>query len=575
MTAADDARRSDSRHLRRHDPMAAPRIARLLDGFLIVAFVAQAAVAAMRDSVTIDEFIELPAGLYTLQGVDFRLESMNPPFFPSFAALPLLGGAVPRIPPMNELNEWAIGYRFMQDYRQRYHALFVPARCMVILTATILAALVLHWATELYGWEAGIAALCLYAFSPTVLGQAHLVTLDVSGALGWTAASYLTWRLLDEPCVRRAVGLGLVLGLAPVLKLSNLTTPIVAAFLVAIPAFRERRVSRNGWLALVSIAALVALLVLNALYRFDGFGIAFRDINFASTEFRRVAMWLPWLRLPIPKPLLKSLDVLAVGHQPTEPVYFLAGRWSLNGWWYYHIAAFGLKTSLPLLIASLFAVAAWLGNRSSGLRDYCVFVPALAIFVANSLLNPLNIGVRHALPAEPLLAIGAAPWIAAPLIRLGAGSRDLRTSIAAAAALVLVVWQIAGPLRIAPRYLEFFNELAGGPSQGHQWLIDSNIDWGQDLIRLQEYMTKRHLTSVHLAYFGRVDPIIYGISYTPIIENESHGIAVVSASFLMGRPYWIWRAPNQLDWSHHGAYGWLQRYEPIARVGSMFVFDLP
>jgi hypothetical protein len=577
MTAADEARRSRSRHFRTYDPMAAPRIARLLAGFLLSAFVAQAAIAAMRDSVTIDEFVGLPVGLYTLQTVDFRSESMNPPFFRSFAALPLLsaGTLAPRIPPMNEVNDWAMGYRFMEDYRQGYHELFIPARCMVILTATILAALVLQWATELYGWEAGLAALALYAFSPTILAQAHLVTLDISGALGWTAAAYLTWRLLDDPGVWRATLLGLILGLAPVMKLSGITTPIVCTLLVGIAAARERRSTRSHWLALLALALIVALFELNTLYRFEGVGIAFRDIDFASARMTSVAASLPWLRLPIPKPFLKSLDVLFVGDQPTEPAYFFAGEWSLGGWWYYHVGAFLLKTSLPFLIVAGVAVGAWLARRSSGLRDYCVFVPALSIFAVNSVLNPLNIGVRHALPAYPLLAIGAAPWIAAPIARFGAEHRDLRTWISTLVAVLLVAWHVCGSLRIAPRYLEFFNEVAGGPSQGHHWLIDSNIDWGQDLIRLREYMTKRHLSSVHLAYFGRVDPSVYGIGYTPIVENESHGTAVVSASFLMGRPYWVWRAPNQLAWSHHGAYRWLQHYDPIARVGSMFVFELP
>src|ERR1044072_9704484 len=114
MTAADDARRSASRHLRTYDPMAAPRVPRLLAVFLVSAFVAQAAIAAMRDSVTIDEFVGLPVGLYTLQTVDFRSESMNPPFFRTFAAFPLLllgGPLAPKIPPMNEVNDWARGDR--------------------------------------------------------------------------------------------------------------------------------------------------------------------------------------------------------------------------------------------------------------------------------------------------------------------------------------------------------------------------------------------------------------------------------------------------------------------------------
>jgi hypothetical protein len=37
---------------------------------------------------------------------------------------------------------------------------------------------------------------------------------------------------------------------------------------------------------------------------------------------------------------------------------------------------------------------------------------------------------------------------------------------------------------IAPHPLSFFNMLAGGPAAGRKLLVDSNLDWGQDLARL-------------------------------------------------------------------------------------------
>src|ERR1700758_2230652 len=125
----------DIARVRHHESAAKPQSASreftLASGLLLTIFVLQASVAAVRDSVTIDEFVGGPVGLYTLQAVDFRSESMNPPFFRSFAALPHLfhGPPAPRVPPMNEVNDWALGYRFMHDYADVYQALFVPARC--------------------------------------------------------------------------------------------------------------------------------------------------------------------------------------------------------------------------------------------------------------------------------------------------------------------------------------------------------------------------------------------------------------------------------------------------------------
>jgi hypothetical protein len=125
---------------------------------------------------------------------------------------------------------------------------------------------------------------------------------------------------------------------------------------------------------------------------------------------------------------------------------------------------------------------------------------------------------------------------------------------------------------VAPRYLQYFHELAGGPAGGHRWLVDSNLDWGQDLIRLRRYMEQRGIPAVHLAYFGRVDPSVYGVRFLPL-EPGARGPVVVSASFLMGRPY-FWVQGGAFRWMRAGSYTWLQQYEPVARVGSLFLFDL-
>jgi hypothetical protein len=142
----------------------------------------------------------------------------------------------------------------------------------------------------------------------------------------------------------------------------------------------------------------------------------------------------------------------------------------------------------------------------------------------------------------------------------------------AAAAALMLVWHAAGTLAVAPRYLQFFNELAGGAEGGHRWLIDSNVDWGQDLIRLREYLQRERIDSVNLAYFGRVNPALYGIRFAPL-EKSSHGIAVISASFLMGRPY-LWYRGGRLRRLPPQTFAWLRDHQPIARVGSMFVYRL-
>ncbi len=46
---------------------------------------------------------------------------------------------------------------------------------------------------------------------------------------------------------------------------------------------------------------------------------------------------------------------------------------------------------------------------------------------------------------------------------------------------------LASALSVYPHELAYFNELAGGPRNGHLHLLHSNLDWGQDLLRAAEW----------------------------------------------------------------------------------------
>jgi len=142
---------------------------------------------------------------------------------------------------------------------------------------------------------------------------------------------------------------------------------------------------------------------------------------------------------------------------------------------------------------------------------------------------------------------------------------------------VLCVWQLMTAIRIYPHHLAYFNELVGGPENGYKYLVDSNLDWGQDLKGLKAYLEANGIDQIKLSYFGTADPAYYGISYTclpsfgilrelkcpvePDFENKS-GVFVVSATNLQG---------VYLDNPH--TFDWLKEREPEAVIGhSIFVY---
>jgi len=473
------------------------------------------------------------------------------------------------------MPHWSMGYLFMQRNAADYQSLYVRSRSVIILLALALGWLVYRWANELYGPAAGLVALALFAFSPDMLAHGHLVTLDLAGALGFTLTAWATWRMLERATIAGAAWVGVAFGVASLLKLSGfvLAASVGAAILArAMDRSRSKaEVSLSGWLARIAVMAMTGLAVLNFGYGFDGTFTLLREATLdPNGVLAGLAGRIPGLRLPFPRPFIEGVDMVLNVGKAREPSYFLLGELSSEGWWYYHLAAFVVKTPIPALAAYAFAIGAWAAGKSRGRREYALVLPVAVIFASNSLFNSLQIGVRHVLPAHPLLMVLAAPWIARGLerLRVSHASRVLPAAVAAGA-----LWYVAGTALVAPRYLQYFNELSGGESGGHRVLVDSNIDWGQDLIRLREYMTVEGIDTVHLAYFGRVDPKVYGIRYVPLERTSHGGRAVISASCLMGRPY-FWFLGGQMRWVPAETYAWLRDREPIARVGSMFVFDL-
>lgn len=543
-------------------------------------FALQGVVAARRDSVTIDEFIHLPLGLHALRTGDLRQDPINSHVPRMFAALPLLFVSWVKVPP-DDAQGWGLGYDFADGNSERYQSLYEAGRSMIVLLSLVVAAVMARWAFELYGAVAALVSLALFALSPSLLAHGHLVTLDMAGTLGFVLSLYANWRMLDAPSLKRAAWLGLAIGVANLLKLSGfvLFAMIFATWAVRMAAERGRGPSAQDWLKMLVVTAGVALLALNAGYAFDGtFGLL-RECTLAEGgKLARLAEAVPWLRFPLPRPFLNGVDMILEVGKVREPSYFLAGELSAEGWWYYHLAAFAMKCPLPVLLAALSSIAAWIAGRSTGRRDYAVFVPVLLLFAANAAFNSLCIGERHVLAAYPLFFVAIAPWAARAIEHSPpwrSGARWTGSAGAAFATVVLMfVWNAAGTAAVAPRYIQYFNEAAGGPERGHRMLVDSNIDWGQDLIRLREWMVANKVDSIALAYFGRVDPRVYGVNFKPLERGVTHGKAVVSGSFLMGRPY-FWILGGRMRWVPARTYEWLQGERPVARVGSMFVFDLP
>jgi hypothetical protein len=201
---------------------------------------------------------------------------------------------------------------------------------------------------------------------------------------------------------------------------------------------------------------------------------------------------------------------------------FLNGQYGLFGWRSFFPYCFLVKTSLGVFVIVILAAAAALGDwrragapRSSarselmrrGLYRTAPLWVLLAVYWAFAVSSKMNIGHRHILPIYPpmfVLAGAAARWFSRPA---------WAPKIVAAAALVFVA---AEAVWMRPHYLAYFNQLIGGPRNGYRHLVDSSLDWGQDVPGLKEWLDRNGLsnqtrTPVYLAYFGNGNPTYYGV----------------------------------------------------------------
>jgi hypothetical protein len=269
--------------------------------------------------------------------------------------------------------------------------------------------------------------------------------------------------------------------------------------------------------------------------------------------------------------------------------YFL-GEISAAGWKTYFPTVYLIKETLSFhifsLIALLFAiylglkslktpVNEWLKKTLRWKEKHFAEISALLfiiIYWASSLYSNLNIGVRHLLPVFPftiMLSAGLVMlWVKAPKLK--------KTKLVIL--IFLVVFQIISVLKVYPSFLAYFNEAVGGPSQGYEYVTDSNLDWGQDLKRLKIWLDENNIDKVYLDYFGGSDTNYYlGSKYiswwgdrNPKDLPKGSYLAISATMLQQGRGLQAKRFDQKT-----GYYLWLNSYAPVTVIGnSIFVYKI-
>ncbi|HEY3042209.1 MAG TPA: glycosyltransferase family 39 protein [Pyrinomonadaceae bacterium] len=518
----------------------------LMSAGLLLLMAVNMLAAISRKSITNDEIVHIPAGYYHLVAGDFQLNNEHPPLIKMWAALPLLFIQPNESPPTAEEKQgsfnaltWSYEHRFWQANRQQFETILFSTRAMMVLLTLGLGVLIFVYARSLFGSGAALIAVALYSIEPTVLGHGRLVHNDLPSALTFLLFFFVLQIYLNARTTHNALLLGFASGVALITKFSMIVLlPVIACLTVAGFAFAPSlHESRKRLMLHAAIVACLVLLIVNAAYRFQGPPVASGDVQWVQARSPEAfESWMTFFRVGskvVPTYyLFGQYNVML--HNRDGHAASLLGQYSNQGWWYYFPVAFALKTSLPFLIVSVAALAwaLWTVLRRRDWRFLWLIGP-VAIYAALSMSSRINIGIRHFLPVYPFFFIAGGALL----------DRLLRVRYAHHLMVALVAltfgWMSVEILRAYPDYIPYMNQLASGHPRWW-YLSDSNVEWGDDLRALAEYLQARGETEVRGALSGGWGTLqFYGIAYHEIFPKPGRVIpetryVAIGASFLNG-----------------------------------------
>ncbi len=528
------------------------------------------------DSPTMDEQNHLARGVAFVRTGDPRLSLEHPPLVNALSGLLpalLLALNIPfdhpswaeMAPP--DVYWYLFAEQFMWHWGNDVSLMLFLARLPIVFLTLGLALVGYRFARVFWGDAAAPVVFVLLLFDPNLLAHGRYATTDLGGATFIFLATFALWKW------SRANGhwllTGFAMGLAFGSKLLALLFVPIWGLLALLPLYGDgwrgagRRFGRFVAAGLLSVGVVWLI-----------FGLEWRAFRFQGEWLRG----LNGFSGPMPTfwaGLEQILRLTGSGRYEA----FMAGRFSAEGFAWYFPYAFAVKTPLLVLFLWVLALIWLLANGRYRARAFFLTIPILLYFLASS-QSALNIGYRHLLPVLPFvyLLVGGL-WTAVGSRLAAYGSR-----LAFAATAVILLLHISTAVAIHPHYLSYFNREVGGPANGYRLLLDSNVDWGQDLLRLRQWMAENEVAQVKLGWFGTADPDYYGLNYSPLPGFPRHpfyglwtqppfdpanpppGIYAISATAL-------WEMPLPEGQKH--VYAWFRAREPDDHVGySILVYEV-
>ncbi|HRH26340.1 MAG TPA: glycosyltransferase family 39 protein [Candidatus Paceibacterota bacterium] len=575
---------------------------------LIVSATVIALTSAWNDSLTFDEVPHIGAGYSYLATQEMRLNPEHPVLFKDIAALPLTLGIAGPIQQSvfsnpswttNHNDQWQFGNDFLFAPGNNTQNITRAARIPLIVFFIVASILVHLWTQKRFGYLAALIATIAFCFSPTILAHSRLVTNDMAVLCGVLISLFFFVRFLHNPTVVRTIFAGVTLGIALITKFSAV---ILIPFLFLLLCIYVYSSPSGGKLKLFGQYASKLVLI----YVVACFGIIYPLYAFHISSYEGTRQYedtvailknAPSVFYPIiwssDKSVLRPLSQYALGvamnsiRTKDGNTHYFLGTVGTETHASYFPLLYSLKETIPWL--SLVLVSVGYGifrtinfvkrrhiteNKKMNIGEhihYHIDEVTIALWIilysAISIFGNLNIGLRHLLPIYPFIVILTAGTITLLIKRIKTYSYK---QFGYGVLMAILLWHILEALITFPSYLSYFNKFAGGSKHGNEYVTDSNVDWGQDILRLKFWADSQSIPLVEADLFTSTDPEYYlGDAYAPLWREKYTSLE----DFLARRESTnsviaISYTTLKEAWATESGYLWLKDIEPTTVIGS-------
>lgn len=497
--------------------------------------------SARTDSLTVDEKVHITAGyLHTWYG-NYTFNSEHPPLLNDlagfFAKLSRPNLPAASLSDFEGGDQWQYGDLFFYHSDNNVEKLVFSSRLPFILLTLGLIYLVFIWAKEVFGPKAGLMAAALVGFCPNILAHGRLATTDAV-AFFFVLAVWLLRKYILKSSWSNALLLGTAIALAILAKFSGvLILPVIGCGLLYFwIAKRPKFLTAFGQLLVILGTALVLSWLV---YLFS----------------MRGELTSPIFMAPINK-FIQGYNILA-DHNQVGHWNYLNGQIKFTGWWYYFLLVLWYKLTIPSLLLIGLSIIFYIYSKhskiNSFLDEFLIAFPLL-LFLGFSFTSHIDIGIRHILPVLPFLFLFAS--------RLGETTNFILKPIVAG----LVILHVAFGILAYPNFIAYFNQIAGGPKGGINHLIDSNLDWNQNMKRFAAYAKDKNIKEVYTYCWDLESFEYYGIKANFLPTTPVNGVVVVCAHQLKIKyDYdfsWVTKYPFD-DVVAQGMYIWRFDQKPV------------